>query len=99
MAYLGSPFPSTAELMYIRRIDHLEVQVAALEAERDALRKDAERYRWIRDTGRLKLGPVIGPRGGKYRAIISGIALGAVSAEIETLDEAIAAIAAKEPQS
>lgn len=49
MAYLGSPFPSTAELMYIRRVDHLEVQVAALEAERDALRKDAERYRFIKE--------------------------------------------------
>ena len=29
----------------------LKSRIAALEAERDALAKDAERYRWLRDVG------------------------------------------------
>ena len=28
-------------------------RIAALEAERDALKQDAERYRWLRDTGNV----------------------------------------------
>lgn len=63
----------------------------AVDAEQETLRKDAERYRWLRDTGRLYLGPIVGSRMGVAgkRHIISAISLGAAPADVASLDDAI----------
>ena len=52
---------------------------------------DAERYRWLRDTNRLYLGPPIGRAGRdkQVRYIISATGLGHCDAQIDTLDAAI----------
>jgi len=63
--------------------------IAALIAEVRALREDAERYRWLRDTERLKLGPPVGPSNEKRRYVIAATHIGSASAGTETLDAAI----------
>lgn len=51
-AAYGGPYAATkpAEMGdYVLHSDH-EAEVARLRAEADSLRKDAERYRWLRDS-------------------------------------------------
>jgi len=44
MAYLSSPFPSTAEAGYITLIENLQAEITALRARLEAAEKDAARY-------------------------------------------------------
>ena len=56
-----------------------------------ALERDAARYRWLRDTKRLSVGPVVGRRYDKEgcRYILSASSLGMAPVGAGTLDAAI----------
>ena len=63
-------------------------QLAAQAKEANALLEDAERYRWLRDTRRLVLGPVVG-RTDQYRYILASSSLGYCKPDVGSLDAAI----------
>ena len=58
-----------------------------------AARADAERYRWLRDTRRIALGPIVGQRPAMgesgCRYVIAHGSIARVAHDIETLDAAI----------
>jgi hypothetical protein len=95
--------PQHAEAMWRELEACVQRKIARLTAERDAARADAERYRWLRDTRRLHLGPVVhmgATRARKgMRYILTSASMGGAPEGVETLDEAIdAAIRASEGQ-
>ena len=70
------------------------------EADLAAARADAERYRWLRDTRRIALGPIVGQRPAMgesgCRYVIAHGSIARVAHDIETLDAAIDAALAGE---
>lgn len=64
--------------------------IVLLQARLDAAEKDAARWRFMADTKRLYLGPVIGDRNGAgVRYIIAATCLGYVPKTVETIDAAV----------
>lgn len=77
-----------------QRATDIRAVLAALEAAQ----ADAARYRWLRNTRRLYLGPIVGARrdghkGSRY--ILSSVSIGRAPHDTETLDAAIDAARAK----
>jgi len=70
----------------------LTAKIAALEAERDALKQDAERYRWLRECSPVNSGRMMGVRIHHY---LDGVYVTSDWINLDDLDAAIDAARAK----